>query len=501
MMDNSLKIAKALDLIELGEYFVLTRPRQYGKTTTMFAVAQRLSQGEEYLPINLNFQGIDSKWHSSDEDFAKMFSMELLRYFSAKQPSIADFLRDRVSRVSHMGDLSSLITDLVVYSGKKLVLMIDEVDSSANYQPFLTFLGMLRTKYLDRDSPLHYTFHSVMLVGVHDIKSLKYKIRQPEETQYNSPWNIAVDFDAEMEFNPSEIKPMLVDYSLSEGVEMDFDLISELLYYHTSGYPFLVSRLCQLIAEQIMPQKPVKRWEKADVEAAVQIILNETNTNFESLFKNLENHSDLSDLVRAILLESETIPFNPDDPSIKKGFIYGIFRKNGSIKIHNPIYEQRIYNYLVSLQRREVKPSPTEFRYVVENKLNMEFILDRFQQYCHESFGEKEGAFLEREWRLIFLAFLRPIINGKGYDFKEAQISEERRLDVVVTYLRERYLVELKIWRGKDYHERGLKQLLGYMESLGLNEAYLVIFDSKKEHRLHRQWHEIEGKRIFGVWV
>jgi len=30
---------------------------------------------------------------------------------------------------------------------------------------------------------------------------------------------------------------------------------------------------------------------------------------------------------------------------------------------------------------------------------------------------------LRKEWRLVFLAFLKPIINGKGYDFKEPQVN------------------------------------------------------------------------------
>jgi len=70
---------------------------------------------------------------------------------------------------------------------KKLVLLIDEVDASANYEPFLVLLGMLRTKYLSRDFPEHYTFHSVVLAGVHDIKSLKFKLRNPNDAQTNSP--------------------------------------------------------------------------------------------------------------------------------------------------------------------------------------------------------------------------------------------------------------------------------------------------------------------------
>ena len=52
-----------------------------------------------------------------------------------------------------------------------------------------------------------------------------------------------------------------------------------------------------------------------------------------------------------------------------------------------------------------------------------------------EQYSEKDRKFIEENGRLLFLAFIKPIINGKGFDFKEVQISEEKRLDVVVTYL------------------------------------------------------------------
>ena len=34
----------------------------------------------------------------------------------------------------------------------------------------------------------------------------------------------------------------------------------------------------------------------------------------------------------------------------------------------------------------------------------------------------------------FFWIFIKPIINSKGFDFKEEQTSQEKRLDVVVTY-------------------------------------------------------------------
>jgi len=67
----------------------------------------------------------------------------------------------------------------------------DEVDESSDNQIFLSFLGLLREKYLKCQQGKDVTFHSVILAGVYDIKTLKLKLHPQEESKYNSLWNIA----------------------------------------------------------------------------------------------------------------------------------------------------------------------------------------------------------------------------------------------------------------------------------------------------------------------
>ena len=42
-------------------------------------------------------------------------------------------------------------------------------------------------------------------------------------------------------------------------------------------------------------------------------------------------------------------------------------------------------------------------------------------------------------------------------------------------------MVELKIWRGNAYHERGERQLLEYLEAYRLERGYLLSFDFNKK--------------------
>ena len=263
--------------------------------------------------------------------------------------------------------------------------------------------------------------------------------------------------------------------------------------------------MCKLIAETVLPKSHREAWSIEDLEKAVQILLNENNTNFDSLIQNLENNPELYQLVYEVIVNGVEITFNPHEPVISHGRLYGILRENGSVKIHNPIYEQVIYNYMTAkvfqahLQNRQAD-FPTRFE-AEDGRLDMKAVLLKFQDYMREQYSGKDQPFLEREWRLVFLAFLKPIINGKGYDFKEPQVSEEKRLDIVVTYQQYKYVIELKRWYGPKRHEEGVRQLVDYLDRQAVSEGYLIVFEHQGEKSWRQAHVELDGKQIFAVWI
>ncbi len=472
----------------------------------LHALVNNLRKNEDYLPILMNFQGVSSSAHESDIAFGQFFFRELCRTLSYAEEFEAKEEIAKWSLPQTMEELSKYITNLVTITPKKLVLLIDEVDASSNYDAFLHLLGMFRNKYLNRKEPKDYTFHSIVLAGVHDIKSLKFKLRNPEDAQYNSPWNIATDFEVEMEFRPNEIVFMLKQYSEAENVQMNFEEIAEKLYYYTSGYPFLVSKLCKNIAEKILPKKEDKsQWTLEDLERSVQLLLRERNTNFDSLIKNLDNNQDLYRLVEAILLEGFKMPYDPHNKSIQLGEMYGLFKANNMVQMHNRIYEQVIYNYMTANRLEQLKEEKQhDFRDNYTNPeggLDFPKILRKFQAFMKEQYSKRNKKLIENEWRLIFLAFLKPIINGKGHDFKEVETSEEKRLDIVVTYLQEKHIIELKLWHGDESHQRGLNQLANYLDIHGVEKGWLLIFDDRKKPTWREELINHKGKEIFAVWV
>ena len=195
--------------------------------------------------------------------------------------------------------------------------------------------------------------------------------------------------------------------------------------------------------------------------------------------------------------------FNTLNSVIHRAHLYGILTdRAGQCVVHNRIYEQKIYAHMLSnvliAQMGGRFPSS---EYFTDTGLDVPLILQKSQTFMKEQYSHKDENFLEREGRLLFLAFLKPIINGKGFDFKEPTVAEERRMDVVITYGAHRYVIELKIWRGPKYHQKGLQQLSDYLDTYSLKQGYLLIYDFNVGKTYKQEQITFLDKHIFAVWV
>ncbi|MCP4583269.1 MAG: AAA family ATPase, partial [candidate division Zixibacteria bacterium] len=222
--------------------------------TILSLLTNQLNERDDYVALKITFEEINPEACRSQKHYiyeVLMMMSARLEFLNLREP--ARFIEQHLDRITSIPALSRFITKLVrdMLPAKSVVLLIDEVDKNSNNPLFLTFLGMPRNKYLNRNKGQDYTFHSVILAGVHDIKTLKTKIRPDDERQYISPWNIAVDFEVDMSLAPREIESMLRDYSRDKGIRPDIPNIAWKLRYYTSGYPWLVSKMCKFIDEKI----------------------------------------------------------------------------------------------------------------------------------------------------------------------------------------------------------------------------------------------------------
>jgi len=507
MVDISSKMKKVIDMIEYGDYFTINRARQYGKTTMLFCLPSSLPK--DYVCINISFEGIDYTAFESPANFCQMFLRQISRDLSLSHESLsAQWLDDSVTTFEMLEvKISKIVTS------RKVVLTIDEVDKACDYEVFLHFLGTLRSLFLKKTK--FPTFQSVILVSVYDIKNLKAKMMQEGtrgetdnaktiEKSIGSPWNIAANFKVDMSFNPADISTMLESYESEHNTGMDIVTVANEIHKYTRGYPFMVSRICQLIDDDLDCG-----WNADGVQEAVKIMsTTETNTLLDELFKNLHNNKEIYDFMYDILIMGNHRPREAYTHEVSWGTMFGFIRResNGEIRIANKIFEARLMNYFITVETNNKNirdENCNEFRIEVvrDGILNMEMCLLKFKETYARLYSDVDAPALERYCKPMFLSFVQPIINGNGFINMESQFTDGRRMDVVISYGKQQYVIELKLWRGDTLHKKAYTQLLGYMDKMGEEKGYMLTFDIRQNKQPKAEWVEIEGKRIFDVIV
>ncbi|MDO5426103.1 MAG: AAA-like domain-containing protein [Eubacteriales bacterium] len=495
MVDMTERIAQIRKMVDEGDYFTINRARQYGKTTMMALLEKELN--EDYLVIWLDFQAFGSASFQNENVFSfaflQKFLRELKRYRAAEKQRLAkciekmqEILETKESDFD-LAELFELLVDICENSEKPVVLMIDEVDSASNNQVFLDFLGQLRSYYLERETRGIVTFQSVVLTGVYDIKNLKRKIRPEGDHKTNSPWNIAADFDVDLSLSREGIAGMLREYEADHQTGMNTEEMAELLFDYTSGYPYLVSRLCKLIDEKIGGREKESAWMKEGFLEAVRMLLMESNTLFESLISKLTDYPELERMLKELLFHGKAITYNLTNPVISLAAMFGFVKnQDGKVIPSNRIFDTLLYNHFLSLdemQSSEIYKASLQDKnlFIHDGRLDMRRILEKFVQHFQELYGERTEGFLEEEGRRYFLLYLRPIINGTGNYYIEARTRSLGRTDIVVDYRGEQFVVETKIWRGNEYNSRGERQVAEYLDDYGLHIGYMLSFSFRKK--------------------
>ena len=503
------KLLQIMSLINDANYFTINRARQFGKTTTLASLERLLDDESDYTCVSLSFEGVGLAMFGAEDIFCRKFLAQMARVFSRKGHDFADdWVNDNISDFEMLGEHINKMCE-----NKKIVLIIDEVDATSNNRVFLHFLGMLRSLFLQRQGRKANTFHSVILVGVHDVKNIKLKLineglhskANESEGEYNSPWNIATNFTVDMSFTALEISTMLNEYEEVHKTGMDITDVSEELFRFTNGYPYLVSRLCQFIDNESSC-----KWTIEGVQRAVKRVALEKSVLKDDIFKNMENNKAIYDFMYGLLIGGSNKRVSVFDPIIERCVMFGFIIVDSASRasVANKIFEMAMMDYFISKENSagavaDQVCNGMHSEITKNGKFNMELCMRKFAEHYEEIYANVDSAFLERHGRMILLSFLKPIVNGIGFFHIESQFTDMRRMDVVVDYGNEQFIIELKLWKGEKAQERAYDQLLDYMNSRRLDTGYLLTFDFRKNENKEQktEWVQIDGKHIFEVIV
>ncbi len=513
MVNLSGRLNEIKSMVDAGKYFTINRARQYGKTTILTALAGFLEQ--DYEVISLDFQTISYADFESEQSFVAAFSGELLEFAQHISGEAKERLKQYSKEDSREATLSVLfrtLSQMCRESKKKVVLMIDEVDTATNNQVFMDFLSQLRAYYLKRKRTP--AFHSVILAGVYDVRNIQRKLRPEEEHRENSPWiarednepsesllsfgdcprdrmvlvpyDIAADFLVDMNFSVEDIAGMLQEYEADHHTGMNLVQMASFLHDYTSGYPYLVSRLCMFMDERL----PGNAWTKEGILSAVKMLLEDANPLFQSLMNKLKQFPELNHVILQLLFQGKSIAYNPDDTAVQNARMFGFVKVEGSaVLLANRIFEMRLYNkYLLDFKEQDSEIYTEGMRqknqFIVGGHLDVRRVLEKFVEVFDFLYGGRNESFYEDTGRKYFMLFLRPIINGVGNCYVEAQTRNQERMDLVIDYLGEQSIIEMKVWHGNAYHERGEKQLSDYLDYYHLKKGYMLSFNFNKKKEI-----------------
>lgn len=506
MVNPQKRLIEIKKMVDKGNYFVINRARQYGKTTTLKALSGFLEK--DYVVISLDFQMLGASKFRNENTFSLAFARLFLKAMGELEilkgqltdeteasgkaaRALEQAVRNHKEEIELL-ELFEYLSEICRESPKPVVMLIDEVDSAANNQVFLDFLAQLRGYYISRDKTP--TFWSVILAGIYNIKNIRSKIRTDEEHKSNSPWNIAMDFLVDMSFSAGEIGGMLLEYEDDYKTGMDIDEIAGMIYDYTSGYPFLVSCLCKLMDERIAGSEgyPDKKaaFTKEGVLEAVRLLLSQENTLFDSLLNKVRDYPELDEMLRGLLFNGKEIIYVVGIHSIEIALMFGLVKRQGHIVLPaNRIFEILLYNYFLASPKMQKESFydvalKDKNQFICQGHLNMELILERFVLHFDELYGDKGQSFLEEDGRRYFLLYLRPIINGVGNYYIESRTRNMERTDIIVDYRGEQFVIELKIWRGNAYNERGEEQLSAYLNYYHLKKGYMLSFNFNRKKQV-----------------
>ena len=203
---------------------------------------------------------------------------------------------------------------------------------------------------------------------------------------------------------------------------------------------------------------------------------------------------ELKEIIYGILFTGKESSYNALNQVIGTAEMLGFIKNaNGVVAIANRIFETVFYDlFLTSAEAwsTDIYKAAIQDKnqFIHDGHLNMELVLERFVTHFDDLYGDRPDKFREEDGRRYFLLYLRPIINGTGNYYVESRTRNMERTDVIVDYRGEQMVVELKIWRGNAYHERGEEQLMEYLDYYHLKKGYMLSynFNRNKEAGVRR---------------
>ena len=478
-------------LLDREEYFVLHAPRQTGKTTAVQAHCARLQEEGKYAPLHVTVE--NAHVAGSDVNWGMRLILGAFRREAEAQlpPELRPPIPDPLPEPAEA--LNEILTEWAERCPRPIALFLDEIDALID-ETLLSVLRQLRSGYTKR--PRRFP-QSVALIGLRDVRD--YKIRVREETESlgtASPFNIITESLTLRNFTAAEVAELCHQHTQETGQSFTEETLAQ-VFELTQGQPWLVNALSRCVVDTVVPEI-TQTIETGHVEQAKEILILRRDTHLASLIDKLREER-VQRIIEPILV-GEAMAMEVLDDDIAYVRDLGLIAPTDPLQIANPIYNEVIPRALSSVMQSNI-PHQTA-RYVgPDGALDVPALLRAFQKFFrrHSEAWLARFEFQEAGPHLMLMAFLQRLVNAGGTVEREFAIGSGRA-DIVVRWRDQVEVIEVKVRYGEGTEAEGVEQLVDYLERMGVEEGYLVIFDRRKEvswdEKLFERTVEQGGERI-----
>ncbi len=269
----------------------------------------------------------------------------------------------------------------------------------------------------------------------------------------------------------------------------------------SQGHPWLVNALAGQITGSDVRDRSVA-VTAAHVDAAKETIIQERRSHIDSLIHKLRDPR-VSRILSPMLAGGD-MPGDVLDDDVAYVVGLGIIRVvRGECVIANPIYREVLPRALTWIRQISIH-QPTEWYLRPDGSLDMPKLMAAWQTFWRESGHLAAEGFGYREAgpHLMLMAFLQRVVNGGGRVEREYGLGRGA-LDLLIAWRGARHAIEVKLRRDTETEERALEQVARYLDHMGLDEGWLVMFDLRStlpwDERLTQRTVETAGKRVVVV--
>ncbi|MBW7877500.1 MAG: ATP-binding protein [Candidatus Cloacimonetes bacterium] len=482
-------IRPILELIEQRKYFTHHAPRQSGKTTLLQELCKRLNQEGKYLALNITVESAQAA-----RDNVLEANRVVLHALKSSLEAVGESAPDIEPYFPDKNSVELYLKKFCEKNKKPVILIIDEIDSMAG-ESLIALLRQLRAGYALRPNAFP---QSIILNGVRDLKD--YRIYSREEDTWltgGSCFNIKAKSVRLGNFTLEDVKELFSQHEAERGQKLASGLV-ETIYELTQGQPWLCNALGEQMCFELFPNESV--LDEHHLHEAKEALILSRATHIDQLYYRLEDPR-IRQIVIPMLSGEDVSRFPQEDLEYARDL--GLLHPDSKVvQIANPLYKEILPREMTYALQHGMAFEPHWYE-LPDGKLNYKKLMDEFVQFWREH-GQIEFYALEVTPHTLFMAWLQRLVNGGGIIHREYALGR-KRLDILVTFAGERFISEIKLYRGEKTLSDGLNQICEYLDQIGLSEGYLMIFQKNlatdEDSRYRTEEVEHMGKRVWVYWL